>query len=82
MSRIGKQPIKLLSGVTYTTTKEEIVIKGPKGSLTWKILPGVNVKEDAGSLNVTIENPEDSHQKAYWGLTRACLQNMVVGVSE
>ncbi len=82
MSRIGKQPIKLLSGVTYTITQEEIVIKGPKGTLSWKVLPGVHVTEDNGSLNVSIENTANSEQKAYWGLTRACLQNMVVGVSE
>jgi large subunit ribosomal protein L6 len=42
----------------------------------------VSVKQEDGSLIVTIENTEDKQQKAFWGLTRAMLQNMAVGVSE
>jgi large subunit ribosomal protein L6 len=77
MSRIGKLPIKLLSGVTYTLTQDEVVIKGPKGTLSWKMLPGVSIKEEEGSLLISIEDPTNAQQKAYWGLTRACIANMV-----
>lgn len=42
----------------------------------------MNVKQEEGSLVVSVENAEDKQQRAYWGLTRAMLQNMAIGVSE
>lgn len=66
MSRIGKQPVKLPTGVTYTHSGDTIVIKGSKGSLSWKTLPGVNVIENDGALNVTIDDVSNAQQKAYW----------------
>jgi large subunit ribosomal protein L6 len=82
MSRIGKQPVKLPSGVTTEITASHVHLKGSKGNLSFNILPGVSVKNEEGSLVVSVENPEDSQQRAYWGLTRAMLQNMTIGVSE
>ncbi len=81
MSRIGKQPIAIPAGVTVEI-KDTVTIKGSKGTLTFNILPGVKVTEDAGKIVVSIENTEDTQQRAFWGLTRAMLQNMVTGVSE
>ncbi len=78
MSRIGKQPVKLPSGVTAEITASHVNLKGSKGTLTFNILPGVNVKQEEGSLVVTVDNAEDKQQRAYWGLTRAMLQNMAV----
>jgi large subunit ribosomal protein L6 len=81
MSRIGKQPITLPAGVSVTLA-DIVTIKGPKGTLTFNILEGVKIAEDAGKLQVSVENPENKQQRAFWGLTRAMLQNMVIGVSD
>lgn len=81
MSRIGKQPIAIPTGVTVEIN-DIVTIKGTKGTLTFNILPGVHVAQEEGRLIVSIENSEDKQQRAFWGLTRAMLQNMVVGVSE
>jgi large subunit ribosomal protein L6 len=83
MSRIGKLPIALPSGVEIVTTGENVVtltVKGPKGSLT-RVLPadmGV-VKED-GVIKVTRPTDSDRH-RAMHGLTRSLVNNMITGVS-
>jgi large subunit ribosomal protein L6 len=82
MSRIGKQPIAIPTGVTVDLSTELVTIKGPKGTLTFNILEGVSVKQDAGFLHVSVANPTAKRERAFWGLTRAMLQNMVVGVSD
>lgn len=82
MSRIGKQPVKISSGVTVEISAAWVVVKGSKGTLSFNILPGVKVQQDADMLMVSIDNQENKQQRAYWGLTRAMLQNMVTGVSE
>lgn len=82
MSRIGKQPVKIPSGVSVEITSTEVIIKGSKGNLTFNILEGVQVKQENDTLIVTVANPEKKQERAFWGLTRAMLQNMVVGVSE
>jgi large subunit ribosomal protein L6 len=82
MSRIGKQPINLPSWVTVDIGTDLVTIKGSKGTLTFNILPNVNVKQDAGILTVSVNKPEEKQQRAFWGLTRAMIQNMVVGVSD
>jgi large subunit ribosomal protein L6 len=81
MSRIGKQPIAIPAGVTVDIT-DIVTIKGTKGTLTFNILSGVKVTQEEGKIIVSVENQEDKQQRAFWGLTRAMLQNMVVGVSE
>lgn len=81
MSRIGKQPITIPAGVTVEIT-DIVTIKGTKGTLTFNILPGVHVAQEDGKIVVSVENQEESQQRAFWGLTRAMLQNIVVGVSE
>ena len=77
MSRIGKQPITLPSGVTVDIAPELVTIKGSKGTLTFNILPGVQVASIDGKIQVTVKNPEAKQDRAFWGLTRAMLQNMV-----
>ena len=81
MSRIGKQPIAIPAGVTVQIT-DIVTIKGAKGTLTFNILPGVKVAQEEGKIVVSVENQEDKQQRAFWGLTRAMLMNMVVGVSD
>ena len=82
MSRIGKQPVKIPSGVSVEITASHVNLKGPKGTLSFNLLEGVSVKQEADTLIVSIENAEIKQQKAYWGLTRAMLQNMAIGVSD
>ncbi len=82
MSRIGKQPVKLPAGVSVEITATEIQIKGSKGNLMFNILEWVAVTQEGETLLVSVQNPENKQQRAYWGLTRAMLQNMVVGVSD
>ncbi len=82
MSRIGKQPVKVPTGVSVTLSSSEVKLTGPKGVLSFNILEGVVVTQEGDTLIVSILNPENKQQKAFWGLTRAMLQNMAVGVSE
>lgn len=81
MSRIGKQPIALPAGVTVEIN-DIVTVKGTKGTLTFNILPGVSVSQSEGKLIVSIADQADKQQRAFWGLTRAMIQNMVTGVSE
>jgi large subunit ribosomal protein L6 len=83
MSRIGKLPITVPSGVTYSFSKEnnKVSIKGPKGELHQAIDPDFTIKNDNGTL--TLERPTDQKRhKAMHGLYRALIQNMIEGVSK
>jgi large subunit ribosomal protein L6 len=81
MSRIGKLPIPIPKGVTVTIKKNEVAVKGPKGELSNIFNPDILVKEEDGQL--IIERPtEQRHHRALHGLTRALINNMVIGVSE
>lgn len=82
MSRIGKKPIKLAEGVSYTYDQNagSIVVKGPKGELTQAIDPAFTLVENEGEL--TIERPtEQKRHKALHGLYRSLINNMVEGVT-
>jgi len=81
MSRIGKAPIPLPQGVSVEIGDDEVRVKGPKGTLSRARLSGVAVKVDGGLIQVSAT--EDSRQtRAYYGLFRTLVNNMVVGVSE
>lgn len=82
MSRIGKQPIAIPAGVTVEITPEAVVAKNAKHTLTVPVLEGVRVEQADNILKVSIENQEVKQQKAFWGLTRSLIQNMMVGLSE
>jgi len=80
MSRIGKAPIPLPSGVDVTIASGRVSVKGPQGALE-RVLPGdITVRQEDGSL--LVERPNDERQnRALHGLTRSLVSNMVVGVS-
>lgn len=81
MSRIGKKPITLPKGVTVEAKDGELVVKGPKGTLSQAVPPGISVKIENNEL--TLVRPNDEKQnRALHGLARALANNMVVGVSE
>lgn len=81
MSRIGKLPVEIPSGVTITVDSDVLTVKGPKGELTVPHLSDVTVKEDDGKMIVT--RKDDEHiAKAQHGLQRSLLQNAVDGVTK
>ena len=81
MSRIGKQPIPVPSGVEVTIDGATVTVKGPKGTLTQSFSEEMALKLEDGVLSV--ERPSDErHHRALHGLTRSLLANMVTGVSE
>lgn len=81
MSRIGKQPIPVPNGVKVNIKKNEVTVKGPKGELSQLFNPDIKIEEKDGEIVVT--RPTDMrHHRSLHGLTRALLNNMVVGVSE
>ena len=81
MSRIGKLPIDIPSGVTITVDPDNITVAGPKGTLTQFTMPGVEVKQEDGQLVVSRINDE-APNRAKHGLMRALINNMVVGVTQ
>jgi large subunit ribosomal protein L6 len=80
MSRIGRAPITVPSGVNVTIADRSVTVAGPRGSLT-RALPGeITVRQEDSSL--VVERPNDERQnRALHGLTRTLVNNMVVGVT-
>ena len=80
MSRIGKAPIAIPSGVTVSVDKNVVTVKGPKGELVQEINPDLSVKVEENQ--VVVERPTDQKRhKALHGLSRALINNMVEGVN-
>lgn len=82
MSRIGKQPIILPEGVTFSIEDNVVSVKGPKGELTQKTDSKVKIEQKENEIIVSVKNPENKTDKAYWGLFRMLIANMVKGVTE
>jgi large subunit ribosomal protein L6 len=81
MSRIGKAPIELPDGVEVKVSGREVEVRGSKGSLTQTVDPRLSVAVDGGV--VTVERADDDRDsRSRHGLTRALLNNMVLGVSQ
>jgi len=82
MSRIGKQPITITSGVTATLDNDVLTVKGPKGELTLDIDPSmtiVSIEDD----KIVVKRPSDKKDhRAFHGLVRSLIQNMVTGVTQ
>jgi large subunit ribosomal protein L6 len=81
MSRIGKQPIDLPSGVTITVDDNKITVSGSKGTLEQFSMPGVRVARQENQVMVTRDNDEAAN-RARHGLMRSLVNNMVQGVSQ
>ncbi|BCA56740.1 50S ribosomal protein L6 [Nitrospira sp. KM1] len=81
MSRIGKKPVPVPSGVDVTVKGSVVSVKGPLGKLDWKLAQGIGVSVDKGQVIVTRAN-EDRKVRALHGLVRAELNNMVHGVTK
>jgi large subunit ribosomal protein L6 len=79
MSRVGKKPITIPSGVTVAINDAELEVKGPKGTLKTPVPTGVSFKQEDGSL---IAERQNDDQAAFHGLARALANNAIVGVTE
>ena len=80
MSRIGRLPIAIPSGVTVTTAKNQVKVTGPKGELSRTINPEMSVTQQENTLIVTRPSDDQEHRSQH-GLTRSLINNMVTGVS-
>ena len=81
MSRIGKLPIAVPSGVDVAIDESLVTVKGPKGTLSHTVAPPITVENGEGTLEVKRPNDE-RESRARHGLTRTLVNNMVVGVTE
>lgn len=81
MSRVGKLPIKIPSGVTITVDSGSVSVVGPKGTLEQFMMSGIDVVQENGELIITRQSDEPKI-RAKHGLMRALLNNMVQGVSK
>ena len=81
MSRIGKLPINLPSGVTISSSDGQVKVKGPKGELAQRLATGVKLVQEGAVLTVVRLN-EERQTRSNHGLTRALVNNMVTGVTK
>ncbi len=83
MSRVGKQPVAIPSGVKVQIQNGQINVEGPKGKLEFTPHPNMKVQLDEEQKVVTVERPNDERlNKSLHGLTRSLINNMVVGVTQ
>jgi len=81
MSRIGRMPVVVPSGVDVTITGRQVTVKGPKGTLSLEVSAPIDVTQDNGTINVT--RPSDEGEiRALHGLSRSLIANMVTGVTD
>jgi large subunit ribosomal protein L6 len=81
MSRIGKRPVAMPSGVTATTEGRTLSVKGPKGTLSMQMVE--DVRYDVADEEISVQPANDSQRaRAFWGMQRTLVQNLVTGVTE
>ena len=80
MSKIGKKPIEIPAGVEVKINDGRISVKGPKGELAKPLMEGVNVVVDGNIIKLSLQN-DDKEKSAKWGLQRALVANMIIGVT-
>ena len=81
MSRIGRLPITVPSGVDVTIDGRRLTVKGPRGSLTRELHPDMTVSREDDTLVVTRPTEQKTHKQLH-GLTRTLVNNMVIGVTD
>ena len=77
MSRIGKKPIEIPAGVEVKIVGQQLSVKRPKGELSLRVRPEIKIEMKDNKILVSTQ---DEEAKAFWGLTRALIANMVQGV--
>jgi large subunit ribosomal protein L6 len=81
MSRIGKKPVAIPAGVTATIDDGQLSVKGPKGTLTMPLADLISYDVQDGAISVQPANGT-KQARAYWGMQRTMVQNLVTGVTE
>ena len=81
MSRIGKRPVAIPSGVTADIANGALTVKGPKGTLSISLADEVTYKVEDGSVSVQPAN-DSKRARSFWGMQRTLVQNLMVGVTE
>ncbi len=81
MSRIGKQPVELPSGVTAVVSGQTVEVKGPKGTRSFTATDDVDVKLEENLIRVAPRGPS-KRARQQWGMTRTQVANLVTGVTE
>ena len=81
MSRIGKKPVAVPSGVTVSMNGQAVTVKGPKGQLAFTVPEEIEVSHADGQLTMAIR-ADDQRSRAMWGLSRTLVGNMVHGVTQ
>jgi large subunit ribosomal protein L6 len=81
MSRIGKRPVPLPSGVTATINEGLLSVKGPKGTLELRLRDEISYEVEGDGIVVKPAN-ETKAARAFWGMQRTLVQNLVTGVTE
>jgi large subunit ribosomal protein L6 len=81
MSRIGRKPIEIPDKVQVTVTDGLVEVKGPKGELKRELLPKIRIEQEGNVLRV-IRESEDKRTRAFHGLMRQLIANMVTGVTQ
>ena len=82
MSRIGRMPITIPTGVEVNVAEGNLVtVKGPKGTLTQKLHPDMVIEQEGATIHVKRPSDDKAHRSLH-GLTRTLLHNMIVGVHE
>ena len=80
MSRIGKMPITIPAGVTFSVEGNNVVVKGPKGELSQNICQGIKIERNDDTVTISRETDEKKLRELH-GLYRMLISNMVTGVS-
>ncbi|MCB9477355.1 MAG: 50S ribosomal protein L6 [Deltaproteobacteria bacterium] len=81
MSRIGRQPIELVGGVSADIAGSKVTVRGPKGQLDFQLRDGITVTQDGNVLQVHRASDKREH-KSLHGTSRSVIQNMVIGVTQ
>ncbi len=81
MSRIGKKPVAIPSGVTATIEGSQLSVKGPKGTLTLQMRDEISYVVEEGSILVKPANATKA-ARAFWGMQRTLVENLITGVTQ
>ncbi|MDP6442356.1 MAG: 50S ribosomal protein L6 [Pirellulaceae bacterium] len=80
MSRIGKKPIPVLDGVKVSVQGQAVTVEGPKGKLDYNTRPEVTIEVAGDGKTVVVSAADDRQSRAFHGLTRSLINNMIIGV--
>jgi len=81
MSRLGKKPLPIPSGISVDITDTEVIVKGAKGELRERILDGISVSKEENNIIVTL-NDDTKRSRAMWGTMWALIRNMLIGTTD